>query len=401
MPTGPPSSGNSPGPAPPRPEIIASITAEVPEEASAVIAQLLDARQPTTPAELLDRLGTVQGPLVQTQAQAIDALLARAKLPQTQVLVVGLGDSGLWSHAKAFEPCYLPLSDPARLAERTGLNVIDAFAARDLARGGLGGPILPLAQWVLLGDPYRNRLLVDLGRTIRLVYLPREPAARAADRVVALDVGPGMDLLDRLTHQFTGGEHTFDPGGRLAVQGHRIAELAEHWQTDPYFDTPLPRWSPHGVSSESFHEDALRLAHEHAWRGRDILCTATHFLAESLRRTAYEFLKNEPPIDEMIVCGGGQHSGMLLGLIAQQFSDSPMHRLGDLGLADAALEPACYAVLAMAHLDQTPANLPRVTGADLSRVLGRLTPGSPQSWQHLLCVVADAHPTIRPLRGAL
>ena len=48
----------------------------------------------------------------------------------------------------------------------------------------------------------------------------------------------------------------------------------------------------------------------------------------------------------MIVCGGGQHNGMLLGLIAQQFSDLPVHRLDDLGLADAALDSQVAAELA-------------------------------------------------------
>ena len=50
----------------------------------------------------------------------------------------------------------------------TGLNVIDAFPARDLAQGGLGGPLIALPEWLLLRHRDRSRVLLDLGRTVRV-----------------------------------------------------------------------------------------------------------------------------------------------------------------------------------------------------------------------------------------
>ena len=46
------------------------------------------------------------------------------------------------------------------------------------------------------------------------------------------------------------------------------------------------------------------------------------------------------------------------------------------------------------HLDQTPACPTAITGARTPRVLGRLTPGSPQAWQRLLHEMAGHQPAV-------
>ena len=120
-------------------------------------------------------------------------------------------------------------------------------------------------------------------------------------------------------------------------------------------------------------------------------------LIQELRRR----LPDDLPLDRIVVTGGGQHNGMLLREIAARLSPIPVSPLGKLGITDDALEPACVALLALFHLDQVPGNLSAVTGAEIPRVLGRLTPGSPQSWRRLLHQMAGAEPTIRPLRSAL
>ncbi len=72
-----------------------------------------------------------------------------------------------------------------------------------------------------------------------------------------------------------------------------------------------------------------------------------------------------------------------------------------LGVAIEAIPAACAAALAMLHIDQTPANLPYLTGASAPRVLGRLTPGSARSWNRLLRDLAFSRPLITPLRAAV
>jgi 1,6-anhydro-N-acetylmuramate kinase len=92
---------------------------------------------------------------------------------------------------------------------------------------------------------------------------------------------------------------------------------------------------------------------------------------------------------------------MLLREIGARLPKTPLTPIGELGIQTEYFAPACAAILAFFHLDQVPANRPEITGTDLARVLGRLTPGSPQSMQRLLAEMGVSRPAVRPLRSAL
>jgi anhydro-N-acetylmuramic acid kinase len=258
-----------------------------------------------------------------------------------------------------------------------------------------------LAERLLVSDANRSRVLLDLGRTVRLSYLPADSVESAAARVLSFDVGPGTRLLDSLTRRLTAGQRDFDPGGRLAVQGRRIPELIEHWLSDPYFERPLPRWHPRGVRPHRFLADALQMAVDYGWSVRDLLCTATHFVAETIAAAIRRRLPEGAVIDEIVLTGGGEQNGMLLREIATRLPDVRLVKIAELGVSNEALGPAAIALMALFHLDQVPANQTAVTGAEIPRVLGHLTPGSPQSWQRLLHKLLGSAPQIRPLRSAL
>jgi anhydro-N-acetylmuramic acid kinase len=338
--------------------------------------------------------------VAEIQAALLSELLASLGIAASRVLAVGVHDPGLWHFDRNGPPAYLGLCDAARLAEATGLSVIDAFPARDLAERGQGGPVAAVAEWLLLRDPEKNRVLLDLGRTVRLTYLPAAAGANAASQVLAFDVGPGTALLDLLAQRLTGGQHAFDPGGRLAVQGRRIPELLGHWLADPYFERPLPRWRPRGVRPERFLGDAVEMAVSQGWSVRDLLCSATHFVAEAVATALRKRVPQEPPIAEIVVSGGGQQNGLLLREIGR-LTELPLVRLSDLEFPRDAFGPAAIAVLALLYLDQVPASSPAITGAEVPRLLGRLTPGSPQNWQRLLHAASGSSPALRPLRSAL
>jgi len=378
-----------------RVRVAGTASAEVPAETSALFAAVADSKSPSTGAlvELRTRLAEVQALLV-------TELLAGLGVAPGRVLAVGVHDPGCWASVGGGPPRYLGLCAAAQLAESTGLNVIDGFPARDLAQGGQGGPIDALAQWVLLQDPRCNRLLLELGRTVRMSSLPPSLSHSAAARVLSFEVGPGTALLDALAWRLTGGRQSHDPGGRLAVQGRRIEKLLGHWLSDPYFARPLPRWHPRGVRPERFLADALQMAVDSGWSVRDLLCTATHFIAETVASAIEKRLPEDARIDQLIVTGGGQQNGMLLREISRTTRRS-LVRISELGLPGEALGPAGIAVLALFYLDQVPANQTSVTGTSVPRLLGRLTPGSPQNWQRLTQILSGSSPAVRPLRSAL
>ena len=346
-------------------------------------------------------LQSLRGTLAEAEAAAVAELTAEAGVGFNRVLVLGVHDPGLWQPGRAGVAAHLGLCDPAKVAELTGMNVVDGFADRDLAQGGLGGPVAAVAQWLLLASREKTRVLLDLGRSVRLTYLPAAKSQSGLSRILSFDVGPGMRLLDLLTHRLTGGQERRDPGGRLAVQGRRIDELVDRWLADPYFERPLPRWHPQGVRPERFLTESLQMALENDWSIRDLLCSATHLIAETILEAIRRRLPGGVAIDQVLLGGGGQHNGMLLREIASRLPEVSLVPVSDVGMGGEGLDAASVAVLALMFLDQVPGNPPAVTGADVSRVLGRITPGSPQVWQRLLHELTGSRSSVRPLRSAI
>jgi len=371
------------------------LTAGVPKETTALFGRLT--RDTLCPAASLALL-RIQ--LAEIQASLVTDLLCCLGVAPSAVLAAGVHDPGLWTPDGSQPRGYLALCDAARLAESTGLSVIDAFPARDLAQGGLGGPITGLAEWVLLKHPERNRVLLDLGRTVRMTYLPATATDRAAWRILSFEVGPGTRLLDLLAERLTNRAQQFDPGGRLAVQGRRIDELVNHWLADPYFDRPLPRWHPHGVRPERFLTDSLQMAVQSGWSVQDLLCSATHLIAEAIKLSLCKRLPDDARIDEIALSGGGQQNGLLLREIART-TQLPLVRVSELDVPDDALGAAAIAVLALLYVDQVPANQTAVPETEEPRPLGRFTPGSPQSWQRMVQTPAGSRPALRPVRSEL
>ena len=342
--------------------------------------------------------------LAERQAALIGQLLEDGQGRGEGPLAIGVYDPGLWSLSTR-RRSYRGLCDAALLAELTGHCVIDGFPARDVACGGLGGPLLAVPLWMLLRDTKQPKVLLDLGRTVHATLIPAGNNS-AARRVVALDVGPGTSLLDRLAAKMTDGKQFFDAGGHMAVQGRLIPELAEHWLEDPFFQQPTPRWHPLGCRHEHELGETVRMAIEAGWSIRDLLCTACHFIAATIAQAVAKQLTQSSPIREILLSGRGQQNGMLLRGIASRLPEVKLRSVSTImapvdGLDDAALEPMAVALLTLLHIDQVPANHTALTGTDASRVLGRLTPGLPQNWQRLLRMMADSQPQAMSLRRAV
>ena len=351
---------------------------------------LPSADQPFHPATDLHS----QPALAELQAQLVLDLCSAVGLPPSQLLTVGVYDSGGWAFREQTPVGYWPLCDATRLAERTGLSVIDAFSARDLAQGGLGGPLLAMPTWFLLRHPHRNRLILELGGAFRLTYLPAGLDRDSLEQVLSFDVGPGWQLIDRLERQHAEALRNLPQPWTAA--GHIRGTLIERWLAQPALHQPLPRWQSSGVSPVDF----LKTAADHAAPAADQLRSALHFLAEAVRLARVNHLPPDP-IDEVILTGPVRRHELLQEELKRCFGQVPLVPLDDLGLADPAFEPAQAALLAMFFLDQIPCNLPSVTGVDVPRVLGRLTPGAPSNWMRLVKELAESKGTLMSLRSAL
>ena len=313
----------------------------------------------------------------------------------SEVLAIGVSEPGKAIIGEGGPGSHVDLIDPAQLADLSGVNVVSGFPARDLASGGKGGPLSPLPLWLLFRSAHCQRIFLHLGRFVRLVRLPRLTGSLSSVSGLGYRLSHGTALVDLLVSQLTNGRRQLDSGGRLAVQGRRVDELVEHWLNQ---EEALP--PPTAGDAAEMLRSAVPMAVKHGWSVYDLLCSATHFVAESAARTL-QHLARDPQGTEVILAGGGLANGLILRHLTAQLSDYPLQRIEQLGGQSDVIPGAVAATLALLHFDQVPANVAGLTGAETPRVLGNLTPGGPQAWQRLLTSCVSGGHSIRPLRAAL
>src|SRR5713226_7183535 len=107
-------------------------------------------------------------------AGAVLELLATAKVAPRDVAFVASHGQTVWH-----EPgrASLQLGDPAVIAERVGVRVVSDFRARDVAAGGQGAPLGPIANVRLFGPPWRGRWLLTIGKRPRSGWRNRRTSA--------------------------------------------------------------------------------------------------------------------------------------------------------------------------------------------------------------------------------
>src|SRR5204862_7274704 len=127
------------------------------------------------------------------------------------------------------------------------------FRARDIAAGGEGAPLSPIADIVLFGrwgqgEARRRRAILNLGGIANLTVLADDPA-----RVFGFDTGPANAPLDRLARRLSDGALACDQDGRLARAG-RVNEplLAELLESDPLLARRPPKATGFEMYGDAF-----------------------------------------------------------------------------------------------------------------------------------------------------
>src|SRR3989440_100996 len=146
-------------------------------------------------------------------AGAVLSLLAQARLTPRDLTFVASHGQTIWH-----EPgrATLQLGDAAVLAERLGVRVVSDFRARDVAAGGQGAPLVPLADVMLFGHEQGGRWLLNLGGMANVTWVPRRGVTA---RAPAVDTGPGVAGIDAVTRKID--PHAAYDGGGDDRSGHR------------------------------------------------------------------------------------------------------------------------------------------------------------------------------------
>lgn len=292
-------------------------------------------------------------------AEAVQAVLHAGSVRPDQLGGIAFPGQTIWH-----EPPLVSwqLGEPAVLAEAFGVPVVSGFRARDVAAGGQGAPLVPMADLLLFADPERNRVLLNLGGMANITLVPRGGGEAGA---IAFDTGPGMAIIDAMAHRVDE-SLSCDLDGKLAAAGRVDEAVLADLLADAYFHADPPK----STGREHFG-DAYAGALHVRLPGADGVATAVALTARSVADAVHRWA---PGAGEIVVSGGGVHHPGLMASLAALLSPVPVVRFDSHFFDGDAKEAVAFALLGYLTLHGQPGNLPAATGARGARVLGSITP---------------------------
>ena len=301
-------------------------------------------------------------------ADAAVQVLAEAGVTRAEVRAIGSHGQTLWH-----EPGHSTwqLDAPAVIAERTGLAVVSDFRVRDVAAGGQGAPLVPIADALLFaGDDWRA--LQNIGGIGNVTIVPPDGTLAS---VRAFDTGPGNVVIDSVVRRMDSSKR-YDHDGRIAASGTPITPVIDELLAHPYFAAEPPKSTGRELFDDAYVTRLIARCRDTKPDATeaDFVATATALTARSIADAYRRFIPE--PITEVLLSGGGSHNGALRTMLERELAPLAVRTFDERYFDAEAKEAVAFALLALLHLESRPGNVPTATGARGSRVLGTLTPGA-------------------------
>ncbi|MBI5915642.1 MAG: anhydro-N-acetylmuramic acid kinase [Bacteroidetes bacterium] len=282
----------------------------------------------------------------------VNAFFTKRKLTASEVdLIASHGHTIFHEPAKGFT---LQIGDGAALAAVTGCTVVSDFRTADVALGGQGAPLAPMADKVLFPgyDFYLN-----LGGIANIT-------CNTNGRFVAFDVTGANQVLNALAGEVG---QPFDEGGKLAASGRFDGSLFEKLNRLPYLHEPYPK----SLSNQWVQENMVTTCLQAPGPVEDRLHTVCQHVAFQLAQSFRQVVENERFRKEkyhLLATGGGAFNGYLMQCIQEK---NPNVELVIPSENVVKFKEACLmALLGVMRLEGVPNCMSSVTGARRDAVGG-------------------------------
>ncbi len=220
------------------------------------------------------------------------------------------------------------IGDAAWLARELRVPVAHDFRSADVARGGQGAPLMPVAHRAFAAGLPKPLAVLNLGGLGNVTFLGSDGG------MLAFDTGPANGPLDDWARRW-GME--CDRDGRLALAGRADGAVLGRLMAHPYLDQSPPK----SLDRLDF-DRALREAGAGELSAADGAATLAAFCAACVAAAA-RLLPEEPR--QWLVAGGGRRNPALMRALAAVLV-APVRPCEAVGWNGDALEAQGFAVLA-------------------------------------------------------
>ena len=250
------------------------------------------------------------------------------------------------------------IGDARELARQTGLSVAFDFRSADVAAGGQGAPLVPIAHAALAAALPKPLAVLNLGGVGNVTWLGVDGT------IMAFDTGPANGPLDDWAKRSLGRD--YDKDGHLALAGQADGAVLGRLMANAYLALPPPK----SLDRLDF-DRALREAGAHELSPQDGAATLVAFCAVCVAAAARHF--PEPPM-QWLVGGGGRRNPAMMRALTATLSE-PVRPVEVAAWNGDALEAQCFAVLAARVARGLPISFPETTGAPRPMTGGQVLGG--------------------------
>src|SRR5689334_225604 len=255
-------------------------------------------------------------------ANAAVNAIAEAGVSREEVAAIASHGQSIWH-----EPGHSTwqLGESAVIAERLKRPVISDFRVRDVAAGGQGAPLVPIADTMIFSSPTNWRGLQNLGGIGNVTVVP---PGGDPDGARAFDTGPGAGVIDKVTRKLFP-DLRFDEDGKLAAAGSPISSVVTKLLTHPYFAADPPKSTGPELFSPQYVDDLIAAcrSEKQGCTNEDIIATAVELTAKSIADSYRRFIAE--PIAETILSGGGAKNPTLVKAITNALAPLPVRLFDD------------------------------------------------------------------------
>jgi anhydro-N-acetylmuramic acid kinase len=307
----------------------------------------------------IHRLGELDIQLGKAFAQAVNATLNKESIAPHDIKAIGSHGQTIRHSPQTPFRFTLQIADPNTIAAETGITTVADFRRKDIAHGGQGAPLVPAFHQHMLASTHHHRAVVNIGGISNVTLLQKNNSEPAG-----FDLGPGNALMDAWIHLHHQKNH--DEDGMWSAQGKVHRALLSNMLADNYFKLPPPKSTGREYFNLEWLHHHLRIFDNNI-SAVDVQATLVELTAACIISPICQYLHN----GEILVCGGGVHNTYLMSrlqaLAGSQFTVDSTKKYG---IDPDWMEAMAFAWLARQTLNRLPGNIPLVTGAKHTAILG-------------------------------